>query len=73
MQRSGLYENDTDNFKNKEYQSTIVSAVRYNEKGNYKEEKETNLDIDIKNDVVGFVCIDSKKSLPNWTAENSLE
>lgn len=63
IEESGQYINDSPNWNNKKYTSTLVTPIRYNNNGNNY----------IKSDIIGFLCIDSKDEIQEWENSDSFE
>lgn len=67
LEKIGLYENDSDNYKAGEYSSTILTPIRHIQK------ERKNGEIFANYEVLGFVCIDSKENNEHWENEDSIE
>jgi hypothetical protein len=67
IEKSGQYINDSVNWKNSKYISTLVIPIRYYNNA------VTNNNNNIKSDVIGFLCIDSKEEIIEWESSNSFE
>lgn len=64
---AGLYCNDSTNWEKGLYNSTLVAPIRYNA----KDSKSSNNTV--KPDIIGFLCIDSKKNVYEWENQDSFE
>lgn len=64
---AGVYSNDSSNWKKRYYDSTLVAPIRYNAKDN------NNSNNTVKPDILGFLCIDSKKEIKEWENQESFE
>lgn len=65
LAESGQYINDSKNWsKENKYISTLVTPIRY-----YNNDEKNN----IKTDVIGFLCIDSKEQIYEWEKTDSFE
>lgn len=67
IKESGQYINDSVNWKNDKYTSTLVTPIRY-----YNNNSNNN-DTNIKSDIIGFLCIDSEDEIKEWENEDSFE
>lgn len=67
IKESGQYINDSVNWKNDKYTSTLVTPIRY-----YNNNSNNN-DTNIKSDIIGFLCIDSEDTIKEWENEDSFE
>jgi hypothetical protein len=65
--KSGEYISDSHFFKEEMYTSTIVVPIRQ-VTTNFKDYK-----LQVKPNVIGFLCIDSEASIPEWEKEDTLE
>ena len=64
IEESGQYINDSKNWKNDKYTSTLVTPIRYNNNSGNN---------NIKSDIIGFLCIDSMDEIPEWENSDSFE
>lgn len=65
---SGQYINDSKNWKESKYKSTLVTPIQYHN-NNSDDEHNKN----IKSDVIGFLCIDSQDEIKEWENSDSFE
>lgn len=63
INESGQYINDSKNWEECKYTSTLVTPIRYHNNDSSNDNKY------IKPDIIGFLCIDSKDEIKEW--ENS--
>lgn len=66
---SGQYINDSKNWKEKKYKSTLVTPIQYHNNNDSNNEHNRN----IKSDVIGFLCIDSQEEIKEWENSDSFE
>ena len=66
---SGQYINDSKNWKENKYKSTLVTPIQYHNNNNSNDEHNKN----IKSDVIGFLCIDSQDEIKEWENSDSFE
>lgn len=67
INESGQYINDSKNWKENKYTSTLVTPIRY-----YNNDSDNN-NKNIKSDVIGFLCIDSQDEIKEWENSDSFE
>jgi hypothetical protein len=67
INESGHYINDSENWENDKYTSTLVTPIRYNNSSS------NNGNNCIKSDIIGFLCIDSKDEIQEWENSDSFE
>lgn len=67
IEQSGQYINNSTNYKNGQYKSTLVTPIRY-----YNNAVNNNKN-NITSDVIGFLCIDSKEEIVEWESSDSFE
>lgn len=65
---SGQYINDSINWKENKYKSTLVTPIQYHNNNSNKEHNKN-----IKSDVIGFLCIDSQDEIKEWENSDSFE
>ncbi len=68
INESGHYINDSVNWESKKYTSTLVTPIRY-----YNDNYGNQRNINIKSDIIGFLCIDSKDEIKEWESSDSFE
>lgn len=65
---SGQYINDSRNWEENKYTSTLVTPIRY-----YNNDIYNSRTRNIKPDIIGFLCIDSKDEIKEWEYSDSFE
>lgn len=68
LKSSGQYINDSPNWKQNKYISTLVTPIRY-----YNKNQKSTVNNTIKADIIGFLCIDSMDEIKEWENEDSFE
>lgn len=65
---SGQYINDSKNWADNKYTSTLVTPIQYHNNNSNNEHNKN-----IKSDVIGFLCIDSQDEIKEWENSDSFE
>lgn len=65
---SGQYINDSKNWRENKYTSTLVTPIQYHNNNSNNEHNKN-----IKSDVIGFLCIDSQDEIKEWESSDSFE
>jgi len=68
IEESGQYINDSINWKEKKYTSTLVTPIRYYDNDIYNMRNKN-----INPDIIGFLCIDSEDEIKEWEYSDSFE
>lgn len=68
IRESGQYINDSINWKENKYTSTLVAPIRY-----YNNNSDNERNKNIKPDIIGFLCIDSENEIKEWEFSDSFE
>lgn len=68
IKESGHYINDSKNWKENKYTSTLVTPIRY-----HNNDSNNDHNKNIKSDVIGFLCIDSQDEIKEWENSDSFE
>lgn len=68
IKESGQYINDSKNWEDNKYTSTLVTPIRYHNNNSTHDSYKN-----IKPDIIGFLCIDSEDEIKEWEYSDSFE